>query len=53
VNKPASDQLSAFAYDVKKTPDSKLISSACISQISTIDAVGPDIFTRFPFGCPM
>ncbi len=47
----ASGQLSAFAYDVKKTPNSK-INSADISQISTIDAVGPDIFSLSPFELP-
>ena len=54
VNKPkiASGQLSAFAYDVKKTPNSKRISSADISQISAIDAVGPDIFSLSPFALP-
>jgi hypothetical protein len=54
VNKPriASDQLSAFAYDVKKTRNSKRISSADISQISAIDAVGPDIFRPFPVELP-
>jgi len=43
----ASGQLSAFAYEVKKTGVPK-ISSADISQISTIDAVGPDILKLVP-----
>ncbi len=47
----ASGQLSAFAYDVKKTGVAK-INSADIKQISTIDAVGPDIFSPSSFELP-
>jgi hypothetical protein len=51
VNKPkiASGQLSAFAYDVKKTPNSKRISSADISQISSYRCRRTRHLFPFPF----
>lgn len=44
----ASAQLSAFAYEVARTPASKQITSAQIGQSSTIDLVGPDILSLPP-----
>lgn len=44
----ASAQLSAFAYEVARTPASKQITSAQISQFSNIDVVGPDILSLPP-----
>ena len=40
----ASAQLSAFAYTVTATTP-QLINSAGIHQVSTVDAVGPDVFS--------
>jgi len=47
----ASGQLSAFAYDVETTTTQQ-INSAEITQSSTIDAVGPDVWSFFPFSLP-
>lgn len=46
----ASAQLSAFVYNVRM--DTKEINSAGLAQSSTIDAVGPDVFSFFPFSFP-
>jgi len=47
----ASGQLSAFAYDVTTTTPEQ-INSAEITQASTIDAVGPDVFSFLPPSLP-
>ena len=46
----ASAQLSAFAYTV--TSNEENINSAEINQLSTIDAIGPDLLSFSPFEWP-
>jgi len=50
----ASFQLSAFAYSVTREPQSRLITSADLTQSSQLSAgdVGPDSFSLFPFAWP-